>query len=180
MFHSLIGIVFATIANGNADASDSVPLPKDVPPVIGVAVAVVKDAGEDDRRGEWKIRLTIPKITWEVVGKSIPKKQWPELSAQVEKTTLFLRMGGPSALSPSRIVNVKGKDLNYNQVVKRLEKETPVLISVSGRMPDAYFLQLTTSDALIVILGPRDGGPAPDLLPSEKGASKKRNTGSDK
>ena len=29
-------------------------------------------------------------------------------------------------------------------------------MSVTGGMPDAYFLQLTKDDALIIILGPRD------------------------
>ena len=50
----------------------------------------------------------------------------------------------------------------------RLAKETPVLVSVTGEMPDAYYLQLTNPDALIVILGPRDGFPAPELLPAKK------------
>lgn len=49
----------------------------------------------------------------------------------------------------------------------------PVLVSVSGEMPDAYFLQLTKPDALILILGPRDGYPAPEFLPAKKQATAK-------
>ena len=103
----------------------------------------------------------------------IPQKQWPELSAEVEKATLTLEMGGPSALSPSQIVDLKGKQLSRDQVVKRLAVETPVLISVSGQMPDAYFLQVIRSNILIVIIGPRDGYPAPVLLPAKKTASER-------
>jgi hypothetical protein len=57
---------------------------------------------------------------------------------------------------PSRVVTLQGNDLSRDQVLERLKKETPVLLSVTGRMPDAHYLQLTKEDSLIVILGPRD------------------------
>jgi hypothetical protein len=82
-------------------------------------------------------------------------------------------MGGPSQLAESWVVDMKGNKLSRDQVVQRLTSETPVLVSVSGRMPDAYFLQLTDADALIVILGPRDGYPAPEFLPANKAATTK-------
>jgi hypothetical protein len=41
-----------------------------------------------------------------------------------------------------------------------------VLISVSGRMPDAFYLQCMRPDTLIVILG-IPNSPAPHLLPHE-------------
>jgi len=75
---------------------------------------------------------------------------------------------------------LQGNELNRDQVVKRLEKETAVLVSVSGRMPDAYYLQLTNPDALVVILGPRDGAPAPGLLPAEKASSTKKDKAGEK
>ena len=178
MMQRLVGIVLALLTGGHAIASDPVPVPKDVPPVL--AMAVVSDPGKGDEFREWKIRLTLPKIEWEVVGEVVPKKQWPELKAEVQMATLTLRMGGPSQLAESRVVDLKGKELSRDQAVKRLEKETPVLISVSGRMPDAYFLQLTNPDALIVILGARDGYPAPELLPVKKASSPKLDKGRDK
>jgi len=139
-------------------------LPMDVPPVLGKAVVSVPKEHRTDV--EWTIRLTVPKVTWDVIGEMVPKRQWPELKVDVEETTLTLNMGGPFQLAPSRVVDMKGKVLTQAQTAKRLKTETPVLVSVSGRMPDAYYLQLTKSDALIVILGPRDGCPAPKLLPS--------------
>ena len=165
MMQRFIGIALALVAFGHATAPDPVPDPKDLPPVLGMAI--VSDAGKEAEPGEWEIRLTLPKIAWEVVGEVVPKKQWPELKAEVQMATLTLRMGGPSALAESRIVDLKGKALSRDEVVKRIVKATAVLISVSGRMPDAYFLQLTNPDALIVLLGPRDGCPAPEFLPAK-------------
>jgi hypothetical protein len=95
------------------------------------------------------------------------------LKADVKKVSLVLVMGGPSPLAESRVVDMKGKELSRDEMLKRLAKETPVLLSVSGEMPDAYFLQLTNAEALIVILGPRDGYPAPGLLPAKEDAAAK-------
>jgi hypothetical protein len=178
MLQRLVGIVLACLASGNVIAKDPPALPKNVPPVLGMAV--VSDAGRGDESGEWIIKLTLPKIAWEVVGESIPKKQWPELKSEVRMTTLTLRMGGPSQLAESRVIDLKGKELSRDQVVKRLESEIPVLVSVSGHMPDAYFLQLTKAEALIVILGARDGYPAPEFLPAKKTSASKVDQGRDK
>lgn len=157
---------------GEGVLAESPPLPKDVPPVVGTAV--VTDPGKDGEDSEWTIRLTVPRITWEVVGEVVPKKEWPELKAEVAKGTLTLRLGGPSALAPSRVVDLDGKDLSRQQIVKRLEHESPVLVSLSGRMVDPYYLPLTKADALIVILGPRDGYPAPELWPAKKESAAER------
>ena len=177
MVQQLVGIVLVLIASGHSLAEEPLPLPKDVPPMLGTAV--VCDPGKEGD-SEWKIQLTLPKVAWEVVGEMVPKKTWPELKTEVKKATLTLRMGGPSQLAPSKIVGLKGKELNRDVVLKRLGKEAPVLVSVSGRMPDSYYLQLTNPEALVVILGARDGYPAPDLLPAKKAATIKPNTGGDK
>jgi hypothetical protein len=66
------------------------------------------------------------------------------------------------------VVDLNGTELNREQILERLSKETPVLVSVSGRMPDPFFLQLTRPGALIVVLGPRDGAPSPQMLPAGK------------
>jgi hypothetical protein len=150
-------------------AYEDVQLPKDVPPVLGYAV--VSDPGTGTEMSEWKIRLSVPRIAWEVVGEVVPKSQWPELKADIQLSTLTLRIGGPSALSPSRVLDLQGNELSRDQVLERLSRETPVLVSVSGRMPEAYFLQLTKPDALIVVLGPRDGAPSPQFLPAGKGSA---------
>lgn len=165
MIKCYIGSVLALIAGGHALAKEPLPLPGDVPPVLATAVASAPEPERGD--SQWEIRLTLPRVAWEVVGKMIAKRQWPELKVIVEKETLTLRMGGPSQLAPSRVVDIQGKELGRGQVLKRLAAETPVLVSVSGRMPDAYYLQLTRPEAFIVLLGPRDGRPAPELLPSK-------------
>lgn len=160
-------VMSITVASGlNMTASEPIVMPTDVPPVI--AMAAVSDAGKEDLNSTWKIRLSLPKVRWQVVGEVIPKSQWPELKSEVLTTIMTLEMGGPSALAESRILDMKGNDLTRDQVVKRLSKETAVLVSVSGRVPEAYYLQLTNPDTLMVILGPRDGVPVSELLPKEK------------
>jgi hypothetical protein len=152
-----------------AHAEPSVPFAADLPPVIGVAVVASDDS--DRANDEWAINLTLPKAAWKVVGEVIPKREWPKLHVDVERVTRTLRMDGPSALSPSRIVDFKGRELTSEEVRKRLAAETPVLVSVTGWMVDSYYLQLTVPDALIVILGPRDGSPSPELLPAASAAT---------
>jgi hypothetical protein len=147
-------------------ASEMPPLPRQVPPILGTAVVV--DSGTDDTAPAWRVRVTIPRIRWQVVGEIVPKSQWPELVSEMEETTLTLEMGGRSALRASRIVSLDGTPLTRAEAVERFARATPVLVSVSGEMPEPYYLQLTRPDALIVILGPRDGSPAPNLLPAMK------------
>lgn len=165
MSRPLGGALLALLLIGQSGSGQDAKIPKDVPPVMGSAVV---GKAEADAKGEWTIRLTVPKVRWEVVGEVVPKKSWPELRAEVEPETRTLLMDGPSQLAPSRIVNVLGKELPRGEIVKRLAKETPVLVSLSGEMVDPYYLQLTREDALIVILGPRDGMPAPAWLPAKK------------
>jgi hypothetical protein len=165
MKHHILALITALIATLTAAFAET-PAPKDIPPVI--AHAVVSDPGGKSAASEWKITLTLPKIAWEVTGKAVPKQEWPELKTDVTMATLTLRMGGPSALAESRIVDMKGTAIPRAEVVKRLEKQTPVLVSLSGRMPDAYHLQLTTPDALIILLGPREDSPRPEFLPAPR------------
>lgn len=142
------------------------PFPKHVPPIMGTAKVV--DSGKGDDLSVWRIGLTIPKVRWEVVGETTPKESWPQLEADVDKVSLVLQKGGPSQLSESRVVDIKGDELRREQVLKRLSQETPVLVSVSGEIPEPYYLQLTNAEALIIILGARDGFPAPEWLPARR------------
>jgi hypothetical protein len=169
MLARFIGFVLVLSVGSPGVADDLPPFPKHIPPIVGTAV--VADAGGKDESSEWQITLTVPQIQWDIVGEMVPKKEWPQLKTDVKKVSLFLVMGGPSQLAESRIVDMNGKELSRDQTLKRLAKETPVLLSVSGEMPDAYFLQLTNAEALIVILGPRDGYPSPGLLPAKKDAA---------
>lgn len=175
MLQRLICFSVVLVAVGSAGGSELQRLPKSVPPLLGVAV--VTNSGDTGKFSEWQIELSIPRIRWEVVGEMIPKKNWPELKTEVETVVLTLQMGGPSQLAESRVVDVKGKELTREQVANRLAKETPVLVSASGQVPDPYFLQLTNPDAIVIVLGPRDGSPAPELLPAKREPSKKAKNG---
>lgn len=73
-----------------------------------------------------------------------------------------------SALLVAAVSAADGPPLTRAEAIERLALATPVLVTVSGEMPEPYFLQLTRPDALIAILGPRDGSPAPELLPAAK------------
>lgn len=163
----LIACCGLLLVNGGSAAEDE-GLPKGIPPVVGTAVV---GAGGSD--AEWTIRLTVPVATWEVVGEVDPKKTWPELKATVKKELRTLKMGGPSALSPSRVMDVKGNELTREEAARLLAKETPVLISLSGEMLDAYYLAVAQPETPIIVLGPRDGMPATDLLPVKKPAAAK-------
>lgn len=164
MIHLVVTTIMALLAAGLAPVSDPVALPKGVPPVLGMAIIDEKPGVRDT----WSIKLTLPRISWEIVGEMVPKQHWPELKTEITPGQLILRIGGPSQLVASRVVDLKGKELSPEQVAKRLSSEIPVLVSVSGQMPDAYYLQLTSTDALIIILGTRDGIPAVQWLPSKK------------
>ncbi|MEM7390909.1 MAG: hypothetical protein AAF492_01070 [Verrucomicrobiota bacterium] len=161
LLHLLIGLS----VSGTILARDLPAPPKDVPPIIGMAVATVPDPRVDAALP--RISLTLPRIQWQVVGEAFPKVYAPKLKTESESVVLTLQVGGPSTRSPSRVLDVSGKELKPAEWSKRLEKPTPVFVSVSGRMVDPYFLQLARPESLIVVLGPRDGGPAPGFLPKE-------------
>jgi hypothetical protein len=152
----------ALIACSVVHASAPIALPKDVPPVNGTALA----ANDSET---WGVRIRVPKTTWEVIGERRPKTEWPELQVKVEELVLRLSMDyhpatALSEVSQHRIVDLNGRRLERAEALLRLKQETPVLISVSGRMPDSFYLQCVKADTLVVILGIPDC-PAPDLLP---------------
>ncbi len=161
MFVRFIGLLLVLYVGSPAGADDVPPFPKQLPPIICTAT-VATPAEEKNRRVENPLACTTD--PWEIVGDMIPKKEWPRLKTDVKKVNLILEFGGPSQLAESRVVDMKGKELSRDQLLKRFAKETPVLLSVSGEMPDAYFLQLTNPEALIVILGPRTDIPHPDYF----------------
>ncbi len=162
---TLCSLMLLTIVPcGPVSADEVVAVPKDVPPVVGTAIM-----SNDSEK--WAVQLTIPKITWKVGGERRPKIEWPDFQVNVEEAVLKLSMNYHPATqlsdeSQNRLVDLKGRRLKRDEAVKRLKDKTPVLISVSGRMPDAFYLQCTKADTLIVILGIPDS-PAPQLLPHE-------------
>jgi hypothetical protein len=84
-------------------------IPRDVPPVMAMAVINGTVAKKAIDMTEWGIELTLPVARWETVGEMIPKSEWPSLKADVEMATLNIPMGGPpSQLIGSRVVDQQG------------------------------------------------------------------------
>lgn len=128
------------------------PFPKSLPPMIGTAI--VTEPGTGDRQRPWVIRLTIPKIRFEEVGEVIPKIQWSKLVTDVEKNVIKMLIDGPLQLESSQVYDLLGNKLTREEVIRKMSKETPVLVSFG--FPDKYYLQLTKPDALVVVLGGRE------------------------
>ena len=78
-------VLLTTIPCGLVSAQERVAIPKDVPPVVGTAIMT-----NDSEK--WAVQLTIPKITWKVVGERRPKIEWPEIQVNVEETVLALSL----------------------------------------------------------------------------------------
>jgi len=75
--------------------------------------------------------------------------------------------GGSSQIPDSRVVDNAGNELTKNSVLERLQNPTAVLVSVSGKKVDPYYLQLVKDDAIIIMLGRRDGKGDSELLPED-------------
>ncbi len=125
--------------------------------------------GRVQPNGEWHIRLTVPKVEWQVAREMEPKTSGPKLETEVDRQTLLLRMSAwTSAIGPASVMDRTGDVLNREEILVKLRRETPVLVSLTGKVPDPYYLQLTYPEALIVILGDREKAPRADLLPAKK------------
>lgn len=163
-------LILAYYSMNSVKAGEKPVFPTDVPPIVGSAIAI-----PDNDSDYYSVRLTVPKIRWFVVGERRPKLEWPTLKVTAESTTLELLIFNDRSESASlsqlsenvqsRIVNLNGKRLSSKEVLKRLESSKAVLISVSGKMPNAYHLQTTKPDTMIAILGISADMPRPNLLP---------------
>ncbi len=168
MTRIFLALTLACCSNLPAWSNEPIASPKDVPPLVGTAIAI-PDKGSD----YYSVKLSVPQVRWSVVGKKRPKLEWPKLKVTATNTKLMLLLSYDRSESrplsqlsenaQNRIVDLQGKRLSSDEVLKRLKAETAVLISVSGNMPDAYYLQTTKPGTLIAILG-FPVMPAPKLL----------------
>ncbi len=167
MLHSSTAQTSLGIVVDDPQAIEVFPFPSDVPPLLGEAI--VADVREND--DQVVVALTIPQVRWQLVGEFRPKEDWPELRSTTTAVALNLRLGGPTQWQPqmrTRIYSSRdGKALSKTQIIERLTKRTPVLVSVSGKPVDPYYLQLMREDVLIVKLGGDAFAPQPQLLPAE-------------
>ena len=136
-------------------AAETPGLPDGIPPLTGHAV--VQSNEGDDAKSRWTIALTLPRDTWREIQFAMPKLEWPE-PKWVQVRPGFregtMTMPGDSMPAFFAIVDMNGKQLRSDQALKQLETKKPVLVSASGRIPDACNLQLPTQAELIVLLGP--------------------------
>jgi hypothetical protein len=139
------------------EAVKSLATPQGVAPLMGLAVARPNDPSITAEYA-WSLKVQVPKVVWEITGKRRPKAEWTEIKADVEMRTLDVSMGYHIATqlaerSQNRLVDLDGKRLSREEALKRLGEDTPVLVSISGDMPDPYYLQFVRRDLLILIIG---------------------------
>lgn len=173
MIKTCMFFLFGVAMIGESLSAQEVAAPKGLPPVTAMA-ELVQD-GEMNDRGEWFIDLEIPRSRWQITGAMVPKREWPELEAEVEMVALQLKFDGPSQLSPARIVDVEGRELERETVLARFTERQPVLVATTMEMPDPFYLQLLKPESLVVILGPREDAPRPDLYPMKTKADSSKN-----
>ena len=137
-------------------------LPADLPPLHCLARAS-KAPGEP-----LTVRVTVPAMKARVQGKLVPKRAWPHVDVTVEARTMHIVLDpdAPSQLSGSTFFDARGEPVSPEAILERLEKETPILLSATGRKIDPYYLRVVKPRTLCLVLGPRDGAPALDLVPT--------------
>jgi hypothetical protein len=157
-------------ADKSVKAADSVATPQGGAPLMGLAVALPEDPTITAEYA-WLLKVQVPKIVWQITGKRRPREEWTEIKAEVEMKTLHYSMGYHRATqladrSQNRLVDLNGKRLSREEALKRLGKDTPVLVSISD-MPDPYYLQFAKPDTLILLIGLADSEDY-DLLPTSR------------
>ena len=156
-------------------AAEANSFPKGLSPVFGMAVARMNNQSLE-------LTLTCPQARWQVVGERVvnldnPKlTKEPEFRVQIDRALETISLRGPArtAKVETRVVGLDGKDLSHEDILKRLEKETPVMVAIDGRMIDPYYLQIAKPETLIILLGPWDGAPATKLFPASAGKPDKQ------
>jgi hypothetical protein len=173
-----IGMLLSSAAASESALSDdkrALTAPNGVAPLAGVAILLPQDAADVGNHA-WSLRLSVPKVVWEIIGKERPKMEWTKIKADVEMLILEFRMGYSGATqlaeqSQNRLVDLNGKRLGRKEALERLGENTPVLVSVSGEMPDPFYLRCVKPDTLIVLLG-LPSSREYNLLPTSRGDNK--------
>lgn len=144
-------------------AVDGSRLPKDLPPVLGVATAV----NSKETPSAVVIRIVVPAMTAEVRGEVVPKRSWPKADVQVtpREVTIVIDPKSPSQLVGSEVFTTDGEVVVKADLLRKLSKPKPVLISTTGRAVDPFYLRVVKPDTLVVVLGARDGSPNLSLVP---------------
>lgn len=146
-------------------AGEPPAFPKYLPPAFGTAIA--------QKDGKFlEITLKCPKVTMTAVAGvedlTAPKLSTHEnIQADVKPYIKKIILRGPEGTqrAETEVVDLKGKRLSHQQILQRLAKETPVLISTNRTMIEEYYLQTMKPDTLVLVLSYWDGAPATQLFP---------------
>ena len=160
--HFLCGSALATDSENSirvVEAEAPPAVPKGLAPLVGLAKAQDVEPGAA-RKYAWKLIVYVPKVQWEAVSKTHPvfHTEYIELETKVEMIRIDMELGYSRSTAivesrQNRLVDLKGRRLAKEEVFQRLNKNTPVLISVSEGMPDPFYLRHCKSDTMILIVG---------------------------
>lgn len=165
MTYRIAFLLFLSAATGIATAQDQIALPRDIPPVLAMATAKTSTDLVD---GRYQITLAVPSIAYDIVHREVRMGKlavWDEVATKTQLDTRVIKLESSSQIPDSRFVDTTGKQLDGETILRRLTKQTPVLISISGRMVDPYYLQLLKEDTILILLSRKDGKGDRTLLP---------------
>jgi hypothetical protein len=137
-----------------------------VPPMFAIAQAskgLSRDFGLDGPHVLTYVSLYVPQAKWEGKAKTRDWKFSQPDTKNESAVTLYLGGPGWHQEAQSQFVTTDNKPIRAEDLLKRLEKPTTVLISLSGKMVDPMYLHQMKSDTIVVILGKRDSELMPHL-----------------
>ena len=157
----LLGGLFLALPFLSPPQTEKKNAPSDLPPILCLATA---------SKGPGKsvvVQVSVPRLAAKVKGKTIPKRGLPKVKVTVLRRELrvVLNPDSPSQLVGSGFFTLSGDPVEPGEILRRLKKDVPVLLSATGKMIDPYYLQVVKPETLLLVLGPRDGAPNLDLYP---------------
>lgn len=158
----IVVLLSAMVFPESVFAEETAPVPHDVPPVIALAKAskLTSKTERSSVDGLYQIELTIPEINYKKESKTIRMGKtavWDELQVTTEPASRVLVFESASQIADSRIVDVDGNSIPWNILLERLNTKTSVLVSVSGKMVDPYYLSVVKRDVILILLSRKDG-----------------------
>jgi len=143
-------------------------LPKDLPPILCLAKATSLNPSEPpEEAGAIQLHVLVPRVVAERKGKVLPKRKSPKMKVDVSTEVLVLTLDpqSPSQLPGSQVLDLKGKPVSSEHLLKVLRTPKPILLSVTGKPVDPFYLSVVRRQTMVILLGPRDGAPRLDLFP---------------
>jgi hypothetical protein len=102
------------------------------------------------------VTISSPNLKWTAKGKS---RNWRFDQPNPSNSSLItIYLGGPAWhwKEQSRFVRADGKNVDDSDLLKLLEKPTPIVVSLTGNPMDQSFVRLLNSETIVLLLGSRD------------------------